>query len=190
MPLKRTNKSNYSKSPPSRQISLCDAHESKLIYDARLVQLETHGIGQKEITRLETRTALTVPAPSLGISRIFTTSTVKPKKPPIHCHQGPSRNANLILIPLNPRDHISVNTKQHRVPTKKDCNEEKPGLLPGLRALRALTPPCVAKAMPPIITSMPPTHGQTCGIRGSYQRTIAKVRHRKTSTDPVYKLEA
>jgi hypothetical protein len=72
------------------------------------------------ITKLDTRTALTVPAPNLGTSRTFTTNTVAPRNPPIHCHHGPSWNAVLIFIPLNPWDQIMVSIKQQNVPTKKD----------------------------------------------------------------------
>jgi hypothetical protein len=116
------------------------------------IQLNTN------ITKLDTRTALTVPAPNLGISRTLTTSTVAPKNPPIHCHHGPSWNAVLIFIPLNPWDQMMVRIKQQKVPTRKDWSEEKAGLLPGVRANRALTPPWVANASPPIITKMPPVH--------------------------------
>jgi hypothetical protein len=39
---------------------------------------------------------------------------------------------------------------------KKDCKEENAGLLPGVRASREFTPPCVANAIPPITTNNPP----------------------------------
>jgi len=49
--------------------------------------------GDTKITKLLTKTALTVPAPNLGTSKILMINTVAPKNPPIHCHQGPCWNA-------------------------------------------------------------------------------------------------
>jgi hypothetical protein len=46
--------------------------------------------------------------------------------------------------------------KQQSVPTKKDWRDAKEGFDPGVLALRAFTPPWVAKAMPAIITRIPP----------------------------------
>jgi hypothetical protein len=94
-----------------------------------------------KITKLLTKTALTVPAPNRGISKTLTTKTSAPRNPPIHCHHGPERNTKGIFIPWNPREYINRNMKQHRVPTKKDWRDAKEGFEPGVRALRAFTPP-------------------------------------------------